>query len=143
MKTYLFDTSMISLILSDTLPEKWSRYWKEVRYGTKKTILFEGLVSEIFYKNAPRHDFQFMRKKLEWIKSLQASKIVNITDNDAFEAGEYMVNLCKFDLSLVDAYILTVARKNTARIITTDTNLKQASKTVRVECDYLPLEYKS
>ncbi|MEW5761487.1 MAG: PIN domain-containing protein [Candidatus Thermoplasmatota archaeon] len=143
MRSYLFDTNAISLILSDALPEKWSRYWKEVKYGIKKVILFEGLVSEIFYKNAPEFGFRLMKKKLEWIKSLPKSDVVRITDEDAFQAGEYMVKLRNFGLSLIDAYILTLAQKNTAIIITSDIALKQASKIVGVECDYLPLRKES
>ena len=51
MKRYLFDTYVYSLIFSEDIPEKWVRYWKEARSGTKKLIIFEMLISEIFYKN--------------------------------------------------------------------------------------------
>jgi len=47
MKKYLFDTNVYSLIFSESVPEKWTRYWKEVRSKKKKLIIFEMLISEI------------------------------------------------------------------------------------------------
>ena len=70
MKKYLFDSNVYSLIFSENIPEKWVRYWKEVRSGTKKLIIFEMLISGIFYKNSRKYGFRMMREKLEWIKYL-------------------------------------------------------------------------
>jgi predicted nucleic acid-binding protein len=125
MKKYLFDTYVYSLIFSEDIPDKWVRYWKEARYGTKKLIIFEMLISEIFYKNSKKYGFKAIREKLEWIKYLPASEIVNINNSDAFQAAEYMVSLRRFGISLTDSYILAIARKHHARIVTTDGELKK------------------
>ena len=49
MKKYLFDTNVYSLIFSESVPEKWTRYWKEVCSKKKQLIIFEMLISEIFW----------------------------------------------------------------------------------------------
>jgi len=139
MKKYLFDTNVYSLIFSESVPEKWTRYWKEVRSKKKKLIIFEMLISEIFYINSSDYGFKTMREKLELIKHLPGSEIVNITNADAFQAAEYKVTLHRFGISLVDSYILTIARKQNARVVTTDIGIKQAGKTIRLDVDYLPL----
>ncbi len=74
------------------------------------------------------------------IKYLQSSEIVNITNNDAFQAAEYKVNLHIFGISLVDSYILTLARKHHARIVTMDTGIKKAGKKIGLDVDYLPFK---
>jgi len=68
MKKCLFDSTVYSLIFSENIPEKWVRYWKEVCSGTKKLIIFEMLISEIFYKNSQEYGFRRMREILESIK---------------------------------------------------------------------------
>ncbi len=65
MKKYLFDTNVYSLIFSESVPEKWTRYWNEVRSKKKKLIIFEMLVSEIFYKNSSEYGFKAMRENLK------------------------------------------------------------------------------
>lgn len=92
MRNYLFDTGTFSLFFSGNMPEKWIRYWNEIRNGSKNLILFEMLISEIFYKNSGRHGFQDMKNKVMEIKSLKGSRIIKIDDNHAFAAGEYMVS---------------------------------------------------
>ena len=138
MKKYLFDTNVYSLIFSENIPERWVRYWKEVRSGKKKLIIFEMLVSEIFYKNSQKYGFRTMREELGWIKHLPASEIIEITNTDAFQAAEYMVSLHRFGISLVDSYILTVAQKRHARVVTTDAGIKEAGKKIGLDVDYLP-----
>ena len=138
MKKYLFDTNVYSLIFSENIPERWGRYWKEVRSGTKKLIIFEMLVSEIFYKNSQKYGFKTMREELGWIKHLAASEIIEITNTDAFQAAEYMVSLHRFGISLVDSYILTVAQKCHARVVTTDAGIKKAGKEIGLDVDHLP-----
>ena len=76
MKRYLFDTNVYSLIFSENIPEKWIRYWKEVRSGRKRLIVFEMLISEIFYKNSRYYGFKTVREKLEGIKYLPTLEIV-------------------------------------------------------------------
>lgn len=139
MKSYLFDTNVYSLIFSEHIPEKWMRYWKEVRSGRKRLIVFEALISEIFYKNS-YYGFKTMREKLEGIKYLPALEITKISDADAFQAAEYMISLHRFGLSLVDSYILTIAQRDHARIITTDDGIKKAGKNVGLDIDYLPFK---
>jgi predicted nucleic acid-binding protein len=139
MKRYLFDTNVYSLVFSENIPEKWVRYWKEVRSGRKRLIIFEMLISEIFYKNS-YYGFKTVRERLEGIKYLPTLEITKITDTDAFQAAEYMVSLHRFGLSLVDSYILTIAQRNRARIITTDGGIKKSGKKIGLDIDYLPFK---
>jgi hypothetical protein len=64
MKKYLFDINVYSFIFSENIPEKWVRYLKGVRSETKKLIIFEMIISEIFYKNSQKYGFRRMRKNL-------------------------------------------------------------------------------
>jgi len=93
MRNYLFDTGVFSLLFSEKLPEKWLRYWTEIRNGTKNLVLFEFLISELFYKNSLLHGFQKTTDRIMQIKSLGASRIVGIEDNEAFAVGKHMVSL--------------------------------------------------
>jgi len=77
-------------------------------------------------------------KVIYWDQFLPGSEILNITNADAFQAAEYKVTLHRFGISLVDSYILTIARKHNARVVTTDIGIKQAGKTIRLDVDYLP-----
>lgn len=139
MRNYLFDTNVFSLLFLDKIPEKWSRYWKEIREGSKKLIIFEMLISEILYKNSKKLGLEKTKDKILEIKSLRNSVIIPVDDNDAFSSGGYMLKLNKFGLSHVDSYILTLSKRCNARIVTTDPGLKNAGKNIGVEVDYLPL----
>lgn len=79
MSTYLFDTNAFSIFISNNIPEKWQRYWKEVRFTKRRLILFESLISEVFYKNSEQYGFKAMKDKIGWIKTFPSSRIVKIT----------------------------------------------------------------
>ena len=138
MRKYLFDTNAISLAYDDALPEKWARPWREVRVGMRSLLLFEPLVSEIYYKNIPKYGKKTSRDKIFWLKSLPHTQIYLIDDNDAINAGNIKVRY-PGGLSLVDCYLLAIAKANNAKIFTTDYGLRDVARSMGVNVDYLPL----
>ena len=140
MKKYLFDTNAISLTFDGTLPEKWVRLWKEVRMGNSELLLFEPLISEMYYKNIPKHGKTKCKDKIYWMKSLSNSTIHPLDDNDAFRAGDIKNQYKKFGPSIVDCFLLSVAKVNGAMIITTDPTVKFVAKEMNVKFSYLPFD---
>ena len=140
MKRYLFDTNSISLTFNDSLPEKWRRFWKEIRMGSKGLLLFEPLISEIYYKNIPKHGKQNCKNKIIWLKSLQKTEIHQLNDRDAINAGDIKIQFSKYGLSLVDCLILTVAKSNGAMVFTTDPSVRNVARKLNVNVSFLPFE---
>jgi len=138
MKHYLFDTNALSLAFAEALPEKWVRPWKETRAGHRGLLLFEPLVSETYYKNIPRYGKKISKDRIFWLKSLPRSKMHQIDDNDAIRAGDIKVQF-PGNLSLVDCFLLAVAKTNNAKIFTTDYGVRDAARKMKIEVDYLPL----
>ncbi len=139
MKKYLFDTNAISLTFNRNLPEKWIRPWKEVKAGTGGLVLFEPLISETYYKNIPKHGKKKSKDDIYLLKSLPKTKIHQLNDNDAMNAGDIKIQYKQYQLSLVDCFLITVARANNAKIFTTDHNLSNVARKMNVKVDYLPL----
>jgi len=139
MKKYLFDTNSISLTFDNTLPEKWLRPWKEVKAGTGGLVLFEPLISETYYKNIPKHGKKTSKDNIYWLKSLPKTKIHQLDDNDAINAGDVKIQYKQFGLSLVDCFLIIVAKANNAKIITTDHGVRDVARKMKVKVDYLPL----
>jgi predicted nucleic acid-binding protein len=138
MKRYLFDTNAISLTFDSNLPEKWIRPWKEVRMGYSGLLLFEPLISEIYYKNIPDYNKKFCKDKIMWLKSLPKTKIHQLDDNDAIIAGDIKAQYSK-KVSLVDCFLLSVAKVNSAKIFTTDYDVRDVARDMKIKVDYLPL----
>ncbi|MDO9537382.1 MAG: PIN domain-containing protein [Thermoplasmata archaeon] len=138
MKHYLFDTNAISLAFDNALPEKWVRPWKEVRMGNGRLLLFEPLVSETYYKNIPKYGKKASKDKIYWLKSLPKTKIHQIDDNDAINAGDIKVQYSR-KLSLVDCFLLAVAKANSAKVFTTDPSVRDTARDMNINIDYLPL----
>lgn len=139
MKKYLFDTSSISLTFDNTLPEKWKRSWKEVKAGSGGLVLFEPLVSETYYKNIPKYGKKASKDNIYLLKSLPKTKIHQLDDNDALNAGDIKDQYYHYRLSLVDCFLITVAKANNAKIFTTDYSVRDVARKMKVKVDYLPL----
>lgn len=138
MKKCLFDTYAVSLMLSGGLPEKWIRYANEVRKGERILLLFEPLISEIFYKNEPKFGISTCREKIYWLKSLPKVEIHKLTDTDALDAGEIKIRNSQYDLSLVDCYLLSIGKRRNSIILTTDHGVRDVGKKIGVEVNYYP-----
>lgn len=140
MKKYLFDANAISLWFEDNLPEKWTRQWKEVRMGTSKLILIEPLISETYYKNVPKYGKKRCKEKVYWMKALPKIYIHPLDDNDAILAGDIKTHYKGKGLSLVDCFLIAVAKANNAKIFTTDTGVRDIARSEKVQVDYLPFK---
>ena len=139
MKRYLFDTNSISLTFDNDLPEKWIRPWKEVKAGIGSLVLFEPLISETYYKNIPRHGKKISKDNIYFLKSLPKAKVHQLDDNDALNAGDIKIQYKQYGLSLVDCFLITVAKTNNAKIFTTDHGVREVARSMKVKVDYLPL----
>lgn len=139
MKKCIFDTNAVSLMFSENLPEIWDMYFKQVRKGERILLLFEPLISEIFYKNEPNFGISVCKDKIYQLKALPRVEIHRLNDNDAINAGEIKVRYSKYDLSLVDCYLLSIGKSRKCMIITTDHNVRDVGKKIDVEIKYHPL----
>jgi len=139
MTAYLFDTMAHAAAMSG-MPEKWRRAWKEVTIGHKSLILLEPLVAEMTSKLSPRIGIARARQRILWLKSLRNTSVVSPDDNEAIEAGFAKMRYKAAGLSLVDAFILTIARRQGAKVFTTDRGLRDTCRESKVEVDFLPLE---
>jgi len=75
MNRYLFDTNSISLAFNGAIPEKWSRFWREIRMGNRGLLLFEPLVSEIYYKNILEYGKKPCKDKILKCKQIRITKV--------------------------------------------------------------------
>lgn len=140
MKRCLLDTNAFSLLIYDHIPEKWSRIWREIRLGLRGLLLFEPLVSEMYYKNIPKLGKKGARDKVLWLKSLNKTELYSLDDNDAINAGAIRVDYSPYGLSLVDCFLLSVAKKHTALILTTDPSIRNVARKMKVEANFLPFK---
>ena len=140
MKRYLFDTNAISLWFNDAIPEKWKRQWNEIKIGKSKLILFEQLISETYYKNMKTHSKKNCKNKIFWLKSLPNNYIYGIEDKDALNAGDIKVQYNDYDLSLVDCFLITIAKTNGAEIFTTDHSVRDVARKMKINVNYFPFK---
>ena len=139
MKRYLFDTNAISLWLDNKVPEKWIRPWKEIKMGNGNLILFEQLISETYYKNIPKYGKKKCKEKIMWLKNLPNKYLHTINNKDAFNAGD-IKNEYKNKLSLVDCFLITIAKAKNAKIFTTDYSMRDIARKMKINVDYLPFK---
>lgn len=137
MRGYLFDT-MVHVIACDSVPEKWRRQWKEIQSGNKSLFLFEPLIAEIFYQLYKIIGDKHSRERIFWLRALENTKIVELDDEMAFEAGRLQNEFN--GISLVDAFSLTIAKRKGAKIFTSDRVIRDAARNIEVDVDYLPKE---
>lgn len=140
MKKLIFDTNVIDLLIRESLPIKWKKYWHEIQNKTKQLLLFEILITEIFYKLSKKYGYKTIQTKILQLKSLQSLILIKIDDNLAISAGKFKNRYQKHNLSIVDSYILACSKKYNARIISTDPGIKKACKDEKVEIDFIPFK---
>lgn len=141
MKVYLFDTMVLStIILQKKLPEKWSNKWEEIKERITRLVLFESLIAELFYQLIKRKKEEIVREEILKIKGLPASIIVQIEDDISFQAGMFYHQFRVYRISLVDAFLLAVAKRKNGVIFTTDFNLRESAKKMNIGVSYLPEE---
>jgi len=138
MKKYLFDTNAISLILNNNTPKKWSDVWRFIRMGERGIIFIEPLISEIYYKNARTFGMKVMKDKILGLKNYPNAEIYPLEDNDAIAAGDIKIKYRPLRLSLVDCFILHVAKKCRATIFTTDPGIKNVGRELKIDVNFIP-----
>ncbi len=74
------------------------------------------------------------------MKGLRNIKMVDIDDNSAFEASRLYLSMRKHSISLVDSFVLAIAKKERAKVFTSDHKLRNAARDIKVEVNYLPRE---
>lgn len=66
--------------------------------------------------------------------------MVGIDDNIAFEASSLYLKLGRHNISLVDSFMLAIAKKERAKVFTSDHGLRNAAREIDVAVSYLPKE---
>ena len=140
MKKCLIDANAFSLIVNNKTPEKWWRIWKEIRMGQRELLLLEPVVSEIYYKNVPTFGKKEIKNKILGLKSFPGSREYSPDDNDSLRAGAIKVDHSPHNLSLVDCYILAVANKHKAMILTTDHGVRDVARKMRIDVSFVPFK---
>ena len=140
MRKLIFDTNSIDLLFQEKLPLKWKKYWQEIKNNTSKLLLFEILITEIFYKLSRTYGSSTMEHKILQLKSLESLKFIEIDDNFAILAGKMVIKYQKYGLSIVDSYIVACGKKFGGLIISTDPGIKKACKEEKVKNNFIPLK---
>jgi len=135
---YLFDT-MVHVAACISLPEKWRRQWKQAVDGTKRLLISELLVAEIFYQLTKISGKEAARDRILWVKGRPTTTIVSIDDAMSLNAGMLFLRFKNF-IGIVDAFSLEIARRERAEIFTTDHQIRKVAKEIGVPVSYLPKE---
>ncbi len=137
MNRYLLDTNALSLLLwNNNIPEQWSQIWNQIRNRTALLILIEPIVAEMYCKNVQKFGDKKVVDKILWVKSLN-TELYSLEDNDAIYAGKIKAKYPKTFL-LVDCFVLAVANKRHAIVLTTDYNLREEANKIKVNVKYIP-----
>lgn len=139
MKTYLFDTMVLStIVIKKRPPETWFYKWEEIREGRAYLLLFESLIAELFYQLIKRKQEKIVCENILRIKRLPSSRIIQLDDNLAFKAGKFRYQFQ--EISTVDAFSMAIVERNKGMIFTTDHSLRDAAKEINIKVSYLPKE---
>ena len=120
------------------VPDKWRRQWKEATVGNKTLILFEMLVAEVLSRLTVRKGQNASRNRMLWLKGLRNTKMIDVDDSIAFEASRIYLRLRDYSLSLVDSFLLAIAKKERARVFTSDHSLRDAAREMKIDVSFLP-----
>ncbi|MEW6619906.1 MAG: PIN domain-containing protein [bacterium] len=139
MTNYLFDTMiLVAIICQKKVPEKWYCIWQQIQEKTKKLLLFEPLIAEVFYQLIKIKQEHFVKQDILKIKGLPCTSIIKLDDNLSFKAGK--IHYQSQNISLVDAFSLCIAERYKAIIFTTDYSLKKSAEKLNIKTSYLPKE---
>lgn len=106
--------------------------------GQRGLVLIEPLVSEMYYMNVWKFGKKKTKDKILGLKSFKEAEEYSLDDNDAINAGAIKVDYK--NLSLVDCFLLSVAKKQNALILTTDHSIRDVARKLRVEVSFLPFK---
>lgn len=140
MKSYLFDTMVHVAATRGRVPEKWRRQWDEVKAGRKYLLLFEPLIAEMFYRMAEAVGEEAALTRILWLKSLRSAKLVKIDDRVAVSAARIFSRFRRYGISLVDAFSVAVAKREGAKLFTTDLGVRNVCRKADILVSFLPRE---
>jgi len=131
---------MVHVTAVDRIPEKWQHRWDEVRGNRRTLLLFEPLVAEIVYHLTRRTDRTRAEARIRELKQLPAIHMDPLDDDLAFRAASLRLKHKIRDISYVDSFILAIAGRHNAEILTTDRGLRDAGRSEGITINFLPLE---
>lgn len=138
MRNHLFDTMVLVAAVRGAIPEKWRRQWNETKAGRKHLLLFEPLIAEMYYTLAKFMGEEAAQAKMLWLKSLRGARLVPLNDNLALGAARTILKFKHYGISLVDAFSITIAKREGAELFTTDLGVRNICKEVGVPVSFLP-----
>lgn len=136
----LFDTMVHISCFEDRVPNKWKRQWDQIRFGHYELLLTEPLISEIFYMLESEYGRDEAKTYILRLKSLRSTKILTDRDECAFLSAHLKHKYRKYNLSMIDSFILALGKIEKAQICTTDHGLRDAAKEERCNISFLPIE---
>ncbi|MGB6501607.1 MAG: PIN domain-containing protein [Thermoplasmata archaeon] len=140
MPSYCLFDSMVHVTAVDRTPEKWQSRWDEVRRNRRTLLLFEPLVAEIVYHLTQRTNRRRAEARILELKQLPAIKMDNLDDDLAYSAAALRLKHEARSISYVDGFILAIARRHNAEVLTTDRGLRDAGRSEGVTMNFLPVE---
>jgi len=138
MRKCLADANVCAFLIEGNIPEKMVHIWKQITGGTRTLLLIEPVVSEVYYKNVPKFGKKVVKDKILWLKALKSAEEYRLDDNDAMLAGSFKVERSGSGLSIVDCYIIAVAKRTGSLILTTDKQIRNVAKENGVQLEYIP-----
>jgi predicted nucleic acid-binding protein len=131
---------MVHVTAVDRIPEKWQHRWDEVKGNRRTLLLFEPLVAEIVYHLTRRTDRKRAEARIRELKQLPAIHMSRLDDDLAFRAASLRLKYETQSISYVDSFILAIARRHTAEVLTTDHGLRDAGRSEGMTMNFLPVE---
>lgn len=106
--------------------------------GMGKLLLFEYLVGEFYHTRAKERGDEQAQRDVLTVKGLQGSQLREPDDRDAIRAGAWRLRYARHDLSLVDSFLLVLAKRHGTRVFTTDPGVRTAGKELGIELKFVP-----
>lgn len=132
MKTYIIDTNAILRLILDDIPEQYSVVFDVFSKAEKnqiKVILPIQIIFELEYVLDKIYKFSKF-ERYELLTSFLLTKYINLEHEEFRELFIKVLTIFRNkNISLVDAYILVLAKENKAKILTFDKNLLKLENT--------------
>ncbi len=140
MRKHLLDTMVHMAFYRGCVPAKWALLWRGIREGRRSLVLVEGVVAEMFERMSRERGEEAAWRRILWLKGLRGSRVLHADDNLAMAAGRLRSRHgSRFDLSLVDCFVLAAASREGCEVVTTEVGLRDCARELGVGVSWLPV----
>ena len=128
MRTIVLDASVVLkwiLLDGEDLVDEAKRWHDRIASGELRAVAPESILVEIanvmFWKK------RFKKKEITSFLSYLGNGIINVVPYYSFEISELLDIMDQYDLSIYDAYYVSLAKKNDCKVITLDKRILKIS----------------